>query len=447
MIPGQVPAGPENYPYKLGQSTAGDPKKHAFLVLGRDEKRISTQSQVLNLFLKHRVKIASHFGYLDDSTHEFVLCLSCDLRNSDITADGLVVELRLLKSVRHARSISSENRLFDGFFFPITLLDNRVVVLDSQVTFLIEHQLGTAEEKAALVEVGRIYALDIVRQIRGKFPRNSPDRIIQENVNDYFKAAGMGRFSLLDSKEKSVQAIIRDPPMSERGEATGNHFIQGIVIGLIEAFQGREMRVMEDLFDLKTGRLFIALLDKDSEITTEKPDEVKAKALQEVEKVISSIEHRQSPINTNPIEVPALTNVSSPSLNQVLKTYENEGWVGGKIGIAPEPSESTPPIVVKYTQPPASQDKPIEQAKPEVKQETSIEQTKLETQKDTLGEQVKPEIAQETVSAKVEEPAKIAPVEVVKKPKKKATEEELTRAFKSSLSENDSVYFEESYLE
>ena len=262
MIPGQVPTGPDNYPYKLGQTTAGDRKKHAFLVSGRDEKKISTQAQVLNLFLKHRVKIASHFGYLDDSSHEFVLCLSCDLRNADITPDGLVVELRLLKSVRHARSVSSENRLFDGFFFPITLLDNRVMILDSQFTFLIEHQLGTPEEKAALVEVGRIYALDTVRQIRGKFPRDCSDRIIQDNVNDYFKAAGMGRFSLLDSKEKTVQAIIRDPPLSERGEATGNHFIQGIVVGLIEAFQGREMRVMEDMFDSNTGRLFIVLLDK-----------------------------------------------------------------------------------------------------------------------------------------------------------------------------------------
>ena len=75
MTPGQVPPGPDNYPYKLGQSTAGDLKKHAFLILGRDEKRISTQAHVLNLFLKHRVKIASHFGYINDSNREFVLCL------------------------------------------------------------------------------------------------------------------------------------------------------------------------------------------------------------------------------------------------------------------------------------------------------------------------------------------------------------------------------------
>ena len=219
-----------------------------------------------------------------------MLCLSCDLRNADITPDGLIVELRQLKSVRHARSVSSENRLFDGFFFPITLLDNRVIILDSQVTFLIERQLGTPEEKTALVEVGRIYALDTVRQIRGKFPRGCSDRIIQDNVNDYFKAAGLGRFSLLDSKEKTVQAIIRDPPLSERGEATGNHFIQGIVVGLIEAFQGREMRVMEDLFDSNTGRLFIVLLDKSAEIKVPVQDDVKMKALEEVEKVIRSIE-------------------------------------------------------------------------------------------------------------------------------------------------------------
>ena len=253
-------------------------------------------------------------------------------------------------------------------------------------------------------------------------------------MNDYFKAAGMGRFSLLDSKEKTVQAIIRDPPLSERGEATGNHFIQGIVVGLIEAFQGREMRVMEDLYDSNTGRLFIVLLDKSAEIKVPVPDEVKVKALEEVEKVIRSIEGEQEPVREIPTETPVLSNASSPSLNQVLKTYQDEGWVGGKIGIAPEPSESSPPIVVKY---------PV----PEMRQETPIEQPKLEAKQDALVEPPNPSIAQETlVPPKIEEPTKDSIPKEVKK-SRKPTEEELEKAFKSALNENDSDYFDDSFLE
>ena len=46
---------------------------------------------------------------------------------------------------------------------------------------------------------------------------------------------------------------------------------------------------------------------------------------------------------------------------------------------------------------------------------------------------------------KAGEPAKDTIVQEVKKPKKRATEEELARAFKSALSENDGNYFEETY--
>ena len=184
------------------------------------------------------------------------------MRNSDITPDGLVVELRLLKFVRTTRSIRMENRLFDGFSFPLTLLDSRVIALDASITFLLERELKTPEQKAALVEVGRVYAMDTIRQIRAKLSGTVPERILFDNVLEYLKAAGLGRFDLLDTDATSLQAIVRDPPLSEKGDARGNHFIHGIVIGLIEAFQDRETAVVEDLYDPGANRLFITLLDK-----------------------------------------------------------------------------------------------------------------------------------------------------------------------------------------
>lgn len=357
---------PEHYPSKLSHGSIGDPKKFAFLISGRDEKRSSTQGQVLSQFLKHRIKIVSQWGYLDDQRNEFVLCLCCDMKNADITPDGLVVELRLIKSVRNARSVSLRNRLFHGYLFPMTLLENRVVVLDSQITFLIEQQLCKSPElKESLAEVGRIYALDIVRQIRSKLPADSGENTIRENVLDYFTAAGIGRFSLLDTDVRSVQAVVRDPPLSERGEATGNHFIHGIIVGLIESLSSRETTVVEDLYDPKSGRLFVALLDKRNVSTLDPKTrrDVKTKALQEVEKVISSIEGTEEQRNPTPL----ITAGSQVTLNQVLKAYGDEGWVGGKIGYVPESGKEPSVVVAKY------KDGQLVEEKPESKTTTQNE--------------------------------------------------------------------------
>jgi len=413
---------PDYFPLKLDQGGAGDPKRYAFLVSGTEGKRISAQTQILGVFLKHKAKIVSHWGYQNEAGHEFVMCLNCDMEFADITPDGLVLELRLLKSVQNTRSIQMKTRLFDGFFFPLTFLDNRALVLDSQLTFLIEHQLKTSELKQVLVEVGRIYVLDIVRQIREKLPHGTTESVLRENVLDYFMAAGFGRFSVLENDERSAQVIIRDPPLSERGEASGNHFIHGIVVGLIESFQGREVSVVEDLYDAKTARLFIALLDKKNLQSEGNPiGQTKSRALQEVDKVISSIE------GTEKSQIPALAVNSSVTLNQVLKTYENEGWVGGKIGYVPEPKESHQ-IVVKYYDEPVTGERTSDSHPPvQIKQAHSIA---------AVPEAVKP----------VEKISSELPTE---KPRKKydMKDEELASALKSALREDDDYFEQSDYLE
>jgi hypothetical protein len=418
------------YPYRLGQTATGDPKKFAFLISGRDEKRLSGQGQVLSLFLKHRVRILSQWGYTEDVRREFVTCLTCDMRNADITPDGLIVELRLLKFVQTARSIRMENRLFDGFSFPMTLLDSRVIALDASITFLLERELKTPEQKAALVEVGRVYAMDTIRQIRARLPRSLPEKVLFDNVVEYFKAAGLGRFSLLDADANSLQAIVRDPPLSVKGEARGNHFIQGIVIGLIEAFQGRETAVVEDLYDPSASRLFITLLDRRNVSAKAQPpaDKMKTRALEEVEKVISSID----PENKSQSPVPVVAVSSSATLNQVLKNYENEGWIGGKISYAEIPKETaTPPIVVRYVE----------------------EQPKIERKKDDTAQ---PEDAAKVLDKVEQELKSIAPSskpaegKFLKKATKRRDEEEeteLTKAIRKAMGEEDLYFEDSSFLE
>lgn len=440
MVPGRrergeqdSQAGPDHYPLRLGQGErSGDPKRYAFLVSGKEEKGISAQAQLLHLFFRHRTRIVTQLGYIDENRREFVLCLNCDMRNADITPDDLLLEIRQLKFIRNARVARMANRLFDGFFFPLTFLENRVILLDSQISFLIEHELKTPEQKAAITEVGRIYALDIIRQVQARLPPNSPEKVLRENVLDYFKAAGIGRFSLIDSTEKSIQAVVHDPPVSEKGDATGNHFIHGIVVGLIEVFQERETRVVEDLYDPKSCRLFIVLLDNE-QIDPASPSadgKVMNKALAEVEKVINSIEGSEKP----PLPVQIVSANSSATLNQVLKTYEKEGWIGGKIGYVPESQKdaSNPPIVVRY-----EEGRPVLQID---KSEDTNSPMKSISQ-DAIEQQPSKEI-QSILAERAKE-----------KPRKKTDEEEeedrLRNALRSALAEDD-FYFDQqssSFLE
>ena len=414
---------PEYYPSKLSQGGSGDPKKYAFLISGRDDRRASSQGQVLNLLLRHGARILAQWGYLDEQRSDYVLCLSCDLKNADVSADQLVLDLRLLKSVRNARSVGMKNRLFHGFFFPLTFLDNRVMVLDSEFTFLIEHELSrTPEGKAALVEVGRIYTLDIVRQVRAKLPQQISEEMLKENVLDYFKAAGIGRFSLLDADEKSVQAIIRDPPLSQRGDATDNHFIHGIVIGLIECFHQRDTIVVEDMYDPNASRLFISLINKNSIISVSpRVDETKLRALEEVEKVISAIEGAES---KQEVPVPLISASAPPTLRQVLESYEKDGWVGGKIGYAPEKGASST-IVVRYKDGLMVEEKE-KTRKGEMPQTSSDTEAKLPNQS-VQNQPLAPELKSR------------------KKLVSEEDEEKLANALKSAINE-DSVYFEDSYF-
>jgi hypothetical protein len=436
MIPAQqkdqTGSNPDYYPYRLGQAGTGDPKKFAFLISGRDERRQAGQNQVLSIFLKHRAKILSQWGYTDDPRHEFVICLTCDIRGADITSDGLIVELRLLKFVTAARSVRMENRLFDGFSFPLALLDNRIIALDASITFLLERELKFPEQKAMLTEVGRVYAVDVVRQVRSKLSGSSPEKVIVDNALEFLKVAGLGRFSLVDGDGNTIQAIVRDPPLSEKGDARGNHFIHGIVIGLIEAFRGRETVVVEDLYDPGANRLFVTLLDKNNVSTSAKlsQDPTKIRALEEVEKVISVIDRETKEATPVP-----LVNTSSATLNQVLKNYENEGWIGGKISYAEIPPETArPPVVVRYLE---EQPKPLERRKEEVAPSAEAATKVLE----------KVEAELKTIP---QTPPKAPEGKALKKIGKRLNgeeESELTKAIRKAMGEDDLYFEDSSFLE
>jgi len=295
----------EYYPNNIGNLTIGTPRSYAFLVYGREERGI--QVQILNSLLKRGARILSQTGYVDEKNREFTLCISCDLVEVSVTPDDLVIELRRMKQVRNALAICLKNRMFDGFLFPLTiLLTNRVVSIDSNITFLIQERLNTEESGVALRDVGRSYALDIVKQVRAKMSSGFPEDAIQENVRGYLKAAGWGSFSW-ESETTFERVVVIDPPIFS-GKAVGNYFLHGMAAGLVESFRKKKFMLAEEVYNQDTRSLNLMLSElrievKRLESSAEKKisKAVEVRALEEVEKVIRSVELDEMEIEISPI--------------------------------------------------------------------------------------------------------------------------------------------------
>jgi hypothetical protein len=282
----------EYYPNSAGSLQPGSAKTYSFLILGREDRAI--QSQVLNALYRHGARVLTQLGYVDETTREFTLCVSCDLTSANITPDDFVIELRRMKPVTNALSVCLKDRIFDGFLFPMTFMtSNRVVVINSSLTLQIQDRFASEEERLALRDVGRDFALDIVRQVKARLGPNRPASAVQENVRGYLRAAGWGTFAW-DSEAAFERVTITDPPTSSKGEAAGNYFVQGMGSGLVEAFRSKRYTVAEEVYNREKRTLTIML----SEIRTAQvdkkapkiPKSVEISALEEVEKVIKSVQ-------------------------------------------------------------------------------------------------------------------------------------------------------------
>ena len=274
------------------------------MIMGRDYSG-EVSALIVSTLLKRGARIISQTGYLSERSREFNLSVTCDLVEANGTPDDLVIQLRGIKHVTHVEGVSLKNQMFDGFLFPLVLMDtNRVVAINSELMFDIQEKLKTQGEKSSLVEAGRDYGREVVNRIKQKF-EDSKDKVartesaanitaIQDNVKGYMKAAGWGKFSW-ESEESIEQLFIQDPPTSSKGgSAAGNLFLHGLVVGMTEAFRNKRFSFMEDHYDPLTRRLTATLIEQGlkSEVP---PDETlshteKTMVLGEIEKIINSVE-------------------------------------------------------------------------------------------------------------------------------------------------------------
>ena len=262
-----------------------------FLVDAQDQKG-EISLHIMSSLLNRGVRILSQNARVNEMTGELVLHLVCDLRDSYFTPDDLLIHLRSIRNVNHATGVSLKNKMFGGLLFPVTMMETeRVVAVDSNLTFHILEKLGTEHAKSIFVESASHYGKHIVESIRQKLeegtgtetsPRASIEAV-QDNVRSYMMASGWGRINW-QSEDKADRVLIHDPPTVSRGaSAEGNLFLRGMFAGILEAIWNKEFSFSEEQYDPKERLLTLAYAS---------PAEViqKEKVLAEIEKIIESVE-------------------------------------------------------------------------------------------------------------------------------------------------------------
>lgn len=448
----------EYYPNNIGNLTIGTPRSYAFLVYGRDERGV--QIQILNSLHKRGVRIISQNGYADEKNREFTLCISCDLGEVSVTPDDLVIELRRMKQVRNAMAICLKNRLFDGFLFPLTILmTNRVIAVDSNIFFLLQDKLENSEDpKSGLRDVGHDFALDVVRQIRERMSSGFPDDAIQENVRGYLKATGWGSFTW-QSETSFERVTVVDPPIYS-GKAVGNYFLHGIASGLLESFRKKKFSLAEEVYNQDTRSLTLMLSEKrivevkrlDS-AEKKLPKTLEVKALEEVEKVIRSVELDEMEIETPPSPSPAPKDKTTekPILVVAQSVGESRESAIAPVSQPIVPSSTTPPVSPPVLQLPAQQKREqlaIESEEEEEEKGEAEHRAKIEVTLKTLPETIQP------VKPQVDEVEEVEQTQPSKdkKPVPKVIEIKKVRESEEDADEDDdfelnNLWFEEAVQE
>lgn len=257
--------------------------------------------------LKKGIRILSQKGYVNESTGTFSLLINCQLSNSSL--DDLVIQLRKIKHVKNAQSISQKAQLFDGMLFPLLLMGSeRALAISPTVIFEAQERISSPQEKNALFEAGRRYGVEIVTTIKQKFAVqpdgkrnddvNIPIGIVEENVIRYLKATGWGKLSW-DHGTTLERVFVHDPPTPRFGNegTSGNRLIEGMISGVTEGLQGKRFSVVEDHFDSQRSVLTIGMVETSVAVRME--SQVERPILQETELApkddIKTIDAQDSP--------------------------------------------------------------------------------------------------------------------------------------------------------
>ena len=176
--------------------------------------------------------------------------------------------------------------------------------------------------------------------------------------------------------------MVIDPPIFS-GKAVGNYFLHGMAAGLVESFRKKKFMLAEEVYRQDTRSLTLMLSELRIEVKRlESPGEkkisksVEVRALEEVEKVIRSVELDEMEIETSPItkeEPKPVVLVQQSGIEE--KRLEPVKEVARPLPVEAPKVEAPPiePEVIKEIKSPA-----VEAPEEEIRQKVEVEVPKVE---------------------------------------------------------------------
>ncbi len=249
---------PRYFPRNVGVSAPPGENVHEFLVVWTHE--LGALEKILQVFSMHKVKVIVTNSQPDEATGTVIGTYYCEMAKGGQTVEAVRMAIKALSFVRSVDSASSEQSLFDKFFFPVTVWGReRVIIMRLDPLVNIEkslaQELGSAGS-AIMFREGESYATETIGQYRRVLGDVSTETLL-ENVKDGLRATGWGLFEFKESND-GYDVTVRDAPRFG-GTTEPSRFLCGIIAGILESVFSVRMKIVGSTFDPKSASVFVRL--------------------------------------------------------------------------------------------------------------------------------------------------------------------------------------------
>lgn len=235
------------------------PNTYEFLVTWADSD-FNNYPVILGTFTKHKANLLVTQSQLDDESNLKTALVYCDLGQADISAADLQKEIKKLGPVATVEWVSTQEVMFEKFYFPVVSRGNRWLIMRIRTLVNIEkeicEQLGTAGSALMFTEgvatgyEGSSYPGGVLsKSEKGKLLRNTADGL---------RACGWGLFDFKQQVGDRFDVTVEHPPLAE-GASEPGRFLCGLVAGVLKSATGIDFKVDKSSIDSRTGRAEIRL--------------------------------------------------------------------------------------------------------------------------------------------------------------------------------------------
>lgn len=214
-------------------------------------------ANIVRIFSNHRVDIKSVSASKAEALDRFVSSLFCDFTIAECTPDQIKEELKHLPGIISIQSANMDGKLWDRFFFPLSLMKNknRVIIMRVEPLLRVERNLiQTLGSTGASImfQEGRTYANEVFLQYKEILPNASAEELL-DTIKDGLRSTGWGLFEFINTNDGGFVVKVLDPPVLKDADYTENRFFYGVATRILENLYGRTLALSESSFD-KTSR-------------------------------------------------------------------------------------------------------------------------------------------------------------------------------------------------